>query len=270
MTTAPIRNANGGNGVRIAYRHWRGKGLGTLVFSHGLGARQEQFAADAEYFAAAGYDCLTFDLRAHGRSSTPAPLDRDAFTAEAFASDLASIIASEASSPIHLVGNSLGGLVALALIAAAPAAYRSITTFGTAYRLHFAPGIPTLQYLVGRLMGRDRLAKVVSKNAGHSEEASALLLRMYRAVDLKVTYLAQRNLRVYDYTDIPAIFDGHIALIRGEHDRDINRQLPKTLTVLEKHVDFNLHQIERAGHFANLDRPQEFRRILLETVENCR
>jgi 3-oxoadipate enol-lactonase len=267
MTTASIHNANIGNGMRIAYRHWRGRGPSTIVFIHGLGATQEQFSADAEYFTAAGYGCLTFDLRAHGLSSTPAQLSRGAFTVEAFASDIAQIIADEAHGPIHLVGNSLGGLVALALIASAPAAYRSVTTFGTAYRLHFPPGIPTLQYIVGRLMGRDRLAKVVAKNAGYSDEARALLLRMYRNIDLQVMYLAQQNLRVYDYTGVASSFDGHIALFRGEHDRDINRQLPKTLAVLEQRANFRLHEIEGAGHFANLDRPQDFRRILLTSLE---
>ncbi|WP_371171661.1 alpha/beta fold hydrolase [Aliiroseovarius sp. 2305UL8-7] len=267
MRTVPIHSTDVGNGVRIAYRHWRGRGLGTIVFIHGLGATQEQFAADAEYFAAAGFDCLTVDLRAHGRSSTPAALNREAFTVDAFASDIARIIANKASSPVHLVGNSLGGLVALALIAATPASYRSITTFGTAYRLHFPPGLPTLQYFVGRLMGRNRLAKIVAKNEGHSEEASMLLLRMYRTIDLKVMYLAQQNLRVYDYTHVPAIFDGYIAVIRGEHDRGINRQLPKSLAVLEQRANFKLHEITGAGHFANLDRPQDFRRILLTSLE---
>ncbi len=262
MTSPNLQVATGRDGTKVAHRIWDGGEVGTLVFIHGLGADQRQFANDAACFAARGFRCLTFDLRGHGLSTLPESVERASFTVEAFADDLEPIISRHAKGPVHLIGNSLGGLVALALINKQAQNYRSLVTFGTAYRLHFPPGIPTLQYLVARLMGPKKLAEVISKNAGFSAQAKQLLRQMYSEVDLKVTYLTQKNIRVYDYCNVAVDFPGPIAILRGDLDRDINKQLPKSLAYLAELPGFRLYEIAEAGHFANLDQPERFREII--------
>src|SRR5690606_23714166 len=106
-----------------------------VVLCHGLGAAGEQLAEDARYFAGRGYRVLLPDLRGHGRSGTPVPPTRAAFTIPLMAADLLAMLDDAGVGPVHWVGNSLGGILALELLGAHAARFRTLATFGTAYRL---------------------------------------------------------------------------------------------------------------------------------------
>ncbi|NGO67718.1 alpha/beta fold hydrolase [Streptomyces boncukensis] len=61
-------------------------------------------------FAAAGCDAVMYDLRGHGRSARP----ERGYTVADFTADLAALLdALRLPGPVHLVGNSFGGTVAL-------------------------------------------------------------------------------------------------------------------------------------------------------------
>jgi 3-oxoadipate enol-lactonase len=67
---------------------------------------------------------IRYDLRGYGRS----PLPRGSFS---HVEDLAAVITALADGPVHLVGASLGGRVALDLALARPALVRSLALLGT-------------------------------------------------------------------------------------------------------------------------------------------
>lgn len=89
-----------------------------VVFLHGLVMDN----LSSWYFtvatrAAADAEVLLFDLRGHGRSARPAA----GYTLGDMVADLGAVLdAADVSGPVELVGNSFGGLLALAFAAAHP------------------------------------------------------------------------------------------------------------------------------------------------------
>jgi pimeloyl-ACP methyl ester carboxylesterase len=93
-----------------------------LVFVHGLGSSHRDWQRQVDYFAAR-YRVITLDLRGHGQSDKP----RGRYRVEQFAADLARLIALPGNGPAHIVGLSLGGMVALELAVSRPELVRSLT-----------------------------------------------------------------------------------------------------------------------------------------------
>jgi pimeloyl-ACP methyl ester carboxylesterase len=105
------------NGVKLHVQRL-GQGPRTAVFVHGLVMDN----LSSWYFTVAtqlgGWgEAILFDLRGHGRSQRPA----QGYSLGDFDSDLLAVAAlAPAGSPVHLIGNSFGGLLALAFAAKHP------------------------------------------------------------------------------------------------------------------------------------------------------
>jgi len=97
------------DGVRLAAERYGAPDAPTVLFAHGFGQTGQSWRASAARLAAAGWRCITFDARGHGRSGRP---DDGEYHLEAFADDLTAIARSCASAPV-LVGASMGGLLGL-------------------------------------------------------------------------------------------------------------------------------------------------------------
>jgi 3-oxoadipate enol-lactonase len=92
-----------------------------IVFIHGLGSCSEDWRPQIARFAG-GYRTIACDLRGHGRSSKP----RGPYGIECFARDVASLLRELEAAPAHVVGLSLGGMVAFQLAVDAPELVRSL------------------------------------------------------------------------------------------------------------------------------------------------
>jgi 3-oxoadipate enol-lactonase len=145
------------DGVEIVYDAF-GSGTDTVVLCHGLAAAGEQLLPDAQHFADRGFRVLVPDLRGHGRSGKPTPLDRDNLSIGRLATDLVEMLDHAAAPHVHWVGNSLGGIVALWMLREHEERFRTLATFGTSYRLKlpdfWAPIVPPVQALLGKPLCR--------------------------------------------------------------------------------------------------------------------
>lgn len=114
------------DGCRIAY-DVRGTGTPVLLIQ-GVGVHADGWLPQVEPLSAY-HACLSFDNRGMGRSQ---PADRG-LTVERMAGDARAILDAEGCASAHVVGHSLGGLVALRLALSAPERVRSLSllcTFG--------------------------------------------------------------------------------------------------------------------------------------------
>ena len=102
-----------------------------LVFIHGLGSSARDWQLQVDCFSDE-YRVVTPDLRGHGLSDKP----RGRYSIEQFAVDVARIMESACGGPAHLVGLSLGGMVAFQLAATRPDLVRSLCIVNS------GPGMP--------------------------------------------------------------------------------------------------------------------------------
>ncbi len=95
----------------------------TVVFVHGLVMDNlASFYFSVANAASQKFDVLLYDLRGHGRSQRMP----DGYTVAGMVEDLLAIIRENGSKSVHLVGNSFGGVVAVAFALAHPTLVKSI------------------------------------------------------------------------------------------------------------------------------------------------
>ncbi len=142
-------------GLRFFYQRL-GQGSHTVVFLHGLIMDN----LSSWYFTLANRvaeqsDVILYDMRGHGRSDRPA----EGYKVQDAVSDLRAILDGlSVSYPVHLVGNSFGGLVALSFAATYPQdvasmalvdAHAATSLWQDAMRQDFALGVEERYKKVG-------------------------------------------------------------------------------------------------------------------------
>ena len=97
-----------------------GDDKGTLVFIHGSGpgaSGWSNFKHNIAAFQTAGYRCVVYDQWGYGKTDKPTNIDH---TLDFFVAGLTELLDSLALQTVTLVGNSLGGAVALGMALAQP------------------------------------------------------------------------------------------------------------------------------------------------------
>ncbi|HUB09004.1 MAG TPA: alpha/beta hydrolase [Myxococcales bacterium] len=112
------------NGVRLHVQRL-GSGPPAVLFVHGLVMDNlSSFYFTLANPVAQAAEALLFDLRGHGKSERPP----SGYAVADFVADLAGLVAALApAGALHLVGNSFGGLLALAFAASHPGRAASLT-----------------------------------------------------------------------------------------------------------------------------------------------
>jgi 3-oxoadipate enol-lactonase len=105
-----------------------GTGEDVVVFTHGLAASGATWSAQVEALAPY-YRVVTWDLRAHARSGS----SDEPCTPAVLGADLAAVAREVGGGrPVHAVGHSAGGVVAMRFALDHPALVRSLVLVGTA------------------------------------------------------------------------------------------------------------------------------------------
>lgn len=249
------------DGVEIVYDDL-GQGP-VVVLCHGLAAGALQLRPDAAYFAAKGYRVLVPDLRGHGRSGKPVPLDGTTMSLERLAGDLLALLDDAQAGPVHWVGNSLGGILALQLLAEGHAErFQTLATFGTAFRLDLPGGLAPLLPAVQGLLGKRLSGWLVARATTGNQAARPVIAHLIESFDPQVGLHLTRNLARYDLLAAGVAATLPMLMLRGSADRLVNAALPATLAAMQGKANFRLVELEGGGHCANLDVPDAWRREL--------
>lgn len=110
------------NGVEIAYQDAGPRDAQAIVLAHSLFFDHRMFEHQVAHFSDR-YRLIAYDQRGHGAS--PHPQDGE-YGMDALAEDAAALIENLGLGPVHMVGNSMGGFVALRLGARHPELVRSV------------------------------------------------------------------------------------------------------------------------------------------------
>jgi len=93
-----------------------------VLFIHGLGSSCRDWEEQVAFFSP-DYKVVTFDVRGHGLSDKPS----GPYSIELFSKDTAALIATLDLSPVHVVGISMGGMIAFQLAVDHPELLKSMT-----------------------------------------------------------------------------------------------------------------------------------------------
>ena len=99
-----------------------------LVFIHGVGLDRKMWSPQISYFK--NYSTLTYDLLGHGKS----PFNKEKIKMDDYVDQLSSLIDSLKIDKLHLVGFSIGSLIALNFAADFQNKINSLTLIATTYK----------------------------------------------------------------------------------------------------------------------------------------
>ena len=229
-----------------------------VVFVHGLltDSLASYYFTLGPAFAAAGVDVIMYDLRGHGRSDRPAC----GYHVETFVDDLAALLAALGETrPVHVVGNSFGGTIAVGLAAWYPELVATVTMIESepptpAWTGHMADGLAD---------ARDQLA---------DEWAIDWIAERYGAHTARLSKGANKILRATTMADdIPAsrVIDGDLSAITcpllaifGD-ESGLADQVPYFEAKL---AHCRTVVLAEQGHSVLVERTEETRELILEWV----
>ena len=257
------------DGITIVYDDLGPRGGTPVVLCHGLAAAGEQLAADARYFAGLGYRVLVPDLRGHGRSDKPVPLSAAGFSIPRMADDLVAMLDHACVGAVHWVGNSLGGILALQLLPQHEARFRTLATFGTAYRLSLPRWSARCIPLGYAVFGPRLIAGMTALGTTRSAAARPVIEKLVAQFDPAVGRLVAETLCNYDLIGNAVGATLPILMLRGGRDAQVNAALGPTLDAMRKRPNFTLVDVPGGGHCANLDATEFWRAELLRFWERA-
>jgi pimeloyl-ACP methyl ester carboxylesterase len=146
------------DGVQLSF-DVAGSGSPEFVFVHGLGGDRTHFAPQMEYFGRRGR-VLNAELRGHGESDKP----QEGYSIEGFAEDLFWLCAEQHIARPVVVGQSMGGNVALEIAARYPDFPAGLVLLDSGVLFPASAGTVFAEYLEGlkRPDFQDEVRKIVA------------------------------------------------------------------------------------------------------------
>jgi esterase len=161
----------------LASRELGGEGAAAIVVLHGLLGSSRNWQSAGAALAARGPRVVALDLRNHGES----PWDDDCSFA-AMAGDVAAWLRRADAGPVHLVGHSLGGKVAMRLAAEHPALVSRLTVVDIAPRAY--PGRLRVEFEAMRRLELGSLASRRDADAALADLVPDWALRQFILTNL--------------------------------------------------------------------------------------
>jgi 3-oxoadipate enol-lactonase len=231
-----------------------------VVLIHPAFGDHECFAYQIDALAEK-YHVVAMDLPGHGRRQ-----EAGSPTKVADAGPLiGQLIGQHSDKPAHLVGVSLGSLVAQNVAARTPEAVATLTVvggypiFGTSKEVQRAQGGELLKMVFLLLFSIDRFRRYVARSATFQAQGQELFYRSAQS-------FTRRSFQALAGTDRlmrPTWQQGQqpLLIVVGEHERPLLRKTAEEWHQREKNS--RLEVIANAGHCANMDNPAAFNELLL-------
>lgn len=240
----------------------------TVVLTHGATLDHHAFADQVGVLTAAGYRCISWDMRGHGASQ---PLPHNRFSLEQAVEDLHALLDLVGVRRTVLIGQSFGGFVVQGLAEADPQRVVAMVLIGTppldedpigtalSYRDRMLNRLrpPLLRIWPERHLRRI-LPAAMSRDPDVRRYVAHATAPMTKSAMVAVTNAALEGLRCR--AQPPAM---PTLATYGEHEP--NRW---TVDVIReratRHSSLLVHTVPDAGHLANQDNPTAFNRTLTD------
>lgn len=231
-----------------------GEGAVPILFLHGVGSDKSVWKGQLEHF---GRDraAVAIDYPGYGESAFVPDATREDFARAAWAALDALGIASA-----HVCGLSLGGVVAMAMYAAAPARCISLI-IADSFAVH-----PQGQAIYDRSIAASTdmrslaEARIGALLASSDPAIRAGVIDTMARIDPEAYRLGARAVWLADQRERAALIEAPTLIICGDEDAITPPALSEELASLIPNA--RLEIVESASHLANLDRAAEFNRLI--------
>lgn len=248
-------------GIQVYYEI-TGEGTPILLI-HGLGSSARDWELQIPAFAQ-HYQVVTYDVRGHGRSDKP----RGPYSIPLFADDAAALIEALGIAPTHVVGISMGGMIALQLGASAPHLVRSLVVVNTGPEL--VPGTRKERWevfqrlLLVRLMGMRKMGQVLSQRLlpkPEHEELRRVFVERWAENDKRAYLDAMRGLVGWSVVDDLGNIHAPTLLVAADQDYT---PLSAKMACVAKMPNARLAVIADSRHATPVEHPEEFNETVLK------
>lgn len=238
-----------------------------LVFLHPAFGDHTCFHHQIEPFAA-NYHIIALDLLGHGKSQ----VQNGNVTLDATVDLLAEVLQREGHAEAHLVGVSLGSLIAQAFADRYPLMTKTLTVvggysiFGDNSAITKAQRGEMLKWLLMVLFSMDRFRRYVVSTTNVVEAEREVF---YRAMQ----HFTRRSFRVMPgmqklLVKAEKSLPQPLLIVVGEYDLPVIFQYAQAWHTRQPQTELKV--ILKAGHCANMDNPQEFNHTLSQFLQKFR
>ncbi len=233
-----------------------------ILFIHGLGSSTLDWEHQISFFEK-HYKTLSIDLRGHGQTLG----SEGNYSISLFANDVAAFL-SEKKVKVHVVGISMGGLVAFQLAVDFPELVKSMVIINSVVELSMdnpkVRKLIRLRKLVPRIMGMKMMGKVIGKKVfpyPHQGDLRVLIATRWATNKIKeylkaVNALAGWTVRYHLHKIVQPVL-----ILGGENDYT-------TTAEKQEHADLlpnaSLAIIPDTGHAVTLENPEAVNRIIFD------
>jgi pimeloyl-ACP methyl ester carboxylesterase len=234
----------------------------TVVFVHGLGVDNMSsfYYTLANPAARAGADVILYDLRGHGDTERPP----SGYSVEASVRDLTLLLdALEVSQPVHLVGNSFGGTVALAMAIAHPARVASVLLIEALIEASVMSEQEWEEKIARMLAEGMKLRRTMSGRARYDRKLHRFRTAfdaLFNSTTLNTDIREQRPFRSADLQSVTC----PVLAVYGDNS-DIIYQAHKIKHLLP---NCDLIVVPKCSHFLMLEAPSVVRELLLRWLSS--
>lgn len=249
----------------------RGNGDELIVFLHAIGGNSSSWSHQLEYFSK-DYTVVSFDMRGHNKSfSKSLNLDND-ISIEKFAQDTCALISELGYSKAHLVGLSMGSVVAQEVYSQRPDLVQSLTIAnGWCFLEDKDSRISFMEKLLeeGELIESSRKLIPDLFAPGFDRASIDAAIEIEGAKDKTVFLNSWRSMFNVDYRQMIPKISVPILLIGGTEDK-VTPTHPLLTDIKESAATAQLLEIDGAGHFSNIDHCKEFNKCLSIHLKRAR
>jgi pimeloyl-ACP methyl ester carboxylesterase len=232
-----------------------------LLLIHGLGSSSQDWEMQQPQFSS-HFQVIAVDLRGHGRSGKPP----GPYSIPLFAEDINQLIRALELSSVHLLGISLGGMVAFQLALDCPGLIRSLVIVNSVPELIARTLRDRISYwqrlLITRVFGLEKMGRVLAERffpEPEQVEIREIFVRRW-SENQKPSYLASLK-AAYGWSVLERLgeIQAPTLVIGAERDYFSNDE-KAVYTRLMPNAELVI--LSNAGHALPAEKPTEFNRIV--------
>ncbi len=232
-----------------------------LLFIHGLGSSSRDWEQQARFFAKR-YKVIVYDVRGHGNSGKPP----GPYSMQLLAMDAKKLLQALGICPAHIVGISMGGMIAFQLAVLQPGVARSLVIVNSSPEYIVQTLKQRMQvwqrFLIVRLLGMRKMGKVLSQRLFPKAEQEALrtvFVERWAENDAPAYREAMKAIIGWSVADQIEGIDCPTLVIGSEQDYT---PIAEKKGYVERMPKAKLVMIEDSRHALPLEKPEEFNAVV--------